>query len=75
MSAAVQAKETVWTTFMIQPKMPVSLTVSISITATTADTVKAVIGPQISPPRVTTMSEGSYFKNRTTGTRPTAMTT
>ena len=64
--------------FMMQPRRPVSLTVSISITATTADTadtVNAVMGPQISPPRVTTISDGSYFKNRTTGTRPTAITT
>ena len=60
---------------MMQPRTPVSLTVSISITATAADTANAIIGPQISPPRVTMMSEGSYFKNRTTGTRPTAMTT
>ena len=60
---------------MIQPKIPVSLTVIISIVATITDTMQEVIGPQISPPKVTITSDGSYFKNNTTGILPTAMIT
>lgn len=74
MRQAGPAKERVCTMFMTQPSTPVSLTVTISRTATTTDTAQAVMGPQISPPSVTTTSEGSYFRNRTTGIRPTAMT-
>ena len=75
MAEAVQAKAEGDRMFMIQPRMPVSLTVNISRTETRTETRQAVIGPQIRPPRVMTTSFGSYFKKSTTGTRPTAMTT
>ena len=61
---AVHAKDSVCTIFMIQPNIPVSLTVIISRVATITDTMQEVIGPQIKPPKVTITSDGSYFKNR-----------
>lgn len=61
--------------FKLQPKIPVSLTVIISIVATMTDTMQEVIGPKISPSRVTITSAGSYFRNSTTGILPTAMIT
>ena len=60
--------------FMTHPMIPVSLMVIISVTATITDTVSEVMGPQISPPRVTMTSDGSYFRNRITGILPTAVT-
>lgn len=55
---------------MIQPNIPVSLTVNISIVATITDTMQEVIGPQIKPPKVMTTSDETYFKNKITGILP-----
>ena len=75
MTDAVHAKDSVCTIFIIQPNMPVSLTVIISRVATITDTMQEVIGPQIKPPKVTITSDGSYFKNRIIGILPTTIVT
>ena len=73
--AAEHAKEQLASMFMMQPMIPVSLTVTISTRETRADMAKAAIGPYMNPPMVMITSFGSYFKNNTMGTRPTNMTT
>ena len=61
--------------FIMQPQIPVSLTVIISIKDTITDTMQDVNGPQIRPPKVITTSLGSYLRNKTIGILPTAITT
>lgn len=59
MTAAVQAKEHDDIMFMMYPRIPFALIVTISISETITDTVKDVSGPHISPPSVMMISFGS----------------
>ena len=61
----MQAKEHVDIIFIMHPKTPFSLIVTISIIDTITDTIKEVIGPHIKPLSVIMISLGSYFKNST----------
>ena len=60
-------------TFIIQPRTPFSLIVSISARETASVTASAASGPRTRPPAAMTASLGSYFKKSTSGTRPTAV--
>ena len=67
MSDAVHANADVDRTFMVNPIMPVSLTVIISINETITDTTNDHIGPYMRPHIVIITSFGSYLRKRTTG--------